>query len=74
MRDLLSLPMLSSLQEQINSCKTMIDDASIVDLVAPSDLEGVLGLVQIESSLIDEKISYRRRLLPARRDLSLIHI
>ena len=69
MRDLLSLPMLSSLEEQINTCKTLIDDASIVDLVAPSDLEGVLGLVQIESSLIDGKISYRRRLLPARRDI-----
>ncbi len=69
MRDLLSLPMLSSLEAQINSCKALIADASIVDLVAPSDLEGVLGLVQIESSLIDEKISYRRRLLPARRDV-----
>lgn len=69
MRDLLSLPMLSSLEALINSCKTLIADASIVDLVAPSDLEGVLGLVQIESSLIDEKISYRRRLLPARRDI-----
>jgi hypothetical protein len=69
MRDLLALPMLASLEEQIKRCNVMINDASIVDLVAPSDLEGVLGLVQIESALIDEKISYRRRLLLARRDV-----
>jgi|TARA_B110000914_G_C15492494_1_gene461422 hypothetical protein len=69
MRDLLSLPMLSSLEEQIKRCNALINAAKIVDLVAPSDLEGVLGLVQIESALIDEKISYRRRLLLARRDV-----
>ncbi len=69
MRDLLSLPMLSSLEEQIKHCNVLINAASIVDLVAPSDLEGVLGLVQIESALIDENISYRRRLLLARRDV-----
>jgi len=69
MRDLLTLPMLASLEGQIKRCSVLINDASIVDLVAPADLEGVLGLVQIESALIDEKISYRRRLLPARRDV-----
>ena len=52
MRDLLTLPMLASLEGQIKRCSVLINDASIVDLVAPADLEGVLGLVQIDRMFV----------------------
>ena len=38
-----------------------------MQIVTPADLQGVLSMIQLEASLLDSGINYRRKILPARK-------
>lgn len=70
MKNLLQSAVFVSLESQLIDIAKQIQSASVVHLMAPADVEGVLALSQLESALLDNSKNYLRRILPPRRHVS----
>ena len=70
MKNLLDCPIFSGQQQAISDLSMKLQQSSVVQIVTPADLQGILSLIQIEASLLDSGINYRRKILPARRHVA----
>ena len=69
MNDLLATPPFEDVREYLQFVHERISSSSMVYLVAPSDLEGVLALANLEASCIDSGIRYSRRLIKSKQHI-----
>lgn len=67
MKNLLDCPIFSGQQEVISQISRILQQSNVVQIVTPADLQGVLSMIQLEASLLDSGINYRRKILPARK-------
>lgn len=67
MRSLFETPIFSNIEDVVNQISDKISNASVVQIITPADIEGVLSLVQVESSFLDSKMNYRRKIFPERK-------
>jgi len=67
LKNLLDCPIFSGQQEVISQISRIIQQSNVVQIVTPADLQGVLSMIQLEASLLDSGINYRRKILPARK-------
>ena len=70
MKNLLQSSIFVTLESQLNEIAKLIESSTVVHLLAPADIEGVLSLSQIECALLDNSQNYLRRILPPRRFVS----
>jgi hypothetical protein len=70
MNDLLSSSLFSSYSKTLSDISEKILTAESIQIVATADLEGVLALAQIEAGLLDAVKSYKRRVLPPKKNIS----
>jgi len=69
MNDLLATAPFEDVRVHLQQICEKISSASMVYLVAPSDLEGVLALANLEASCIDSGIRYSRRLTKSKQHI-----
>ena len=67
MKNLLDCPIFSGQQEVISQISRILQQSNVVQIVTHADLQGVLSMIQLEASLLDSGINYRRKILPARK-------
>jgi len=70
LRSLLESPIFSSVEDVVSQISEKISEAKVVQIITPADIEGVLSLVQVESSFLDSKINYRRKIFPERKHVT----
>ena len=66
MRDLLSLPLFSSIAQRMREVAETISNAPLVHLNAPASLTGVLAMAQLEAACLDAGLPYSRRFFPSK--------
>ena len=69
MNDLLATAPFEDVREYLQQIHQKISSASMVYLIAPSDLEGVLALSNLEASCVDSGIRYSRRLTKSKQHI-----
>ena len=67
MRSLTDSPFISQHADSITSLASKINEAKVVQIITPADIEGVLAMIQLESAFLDLGINYRRKILPQLR-------
>ena len=69
MNDLLQTAPFTDIQSHIASHVQRIQEAEMVHIHAPADLQGLLALTTLESAFLDTGTSYRRRFLPSHQHI-----
>ena len=69
MNDLLATAPFEDVREYLQEICQKISSASMVYLIAPSDLEGVLALSNLEAACVDSGIRYSRRLTRSKQHI-----
>ena len=67
MNNLLQLSIFSTIKDMLVEISEAVQNAKLIQLMAPADLDGILALSQLEASFLDNSIHYRRRVLAPRK-------
>ncbi len=70
MRSFFDSPIFSQIEDVVGEIASKINSYDVIQILTPADLEGVLSLIQLESSLLDASKNYRRKILPQKKYVS----
>jgi len=74
MNNLLQLSIFSTIKDMLVEISEAVQNAKLIQLMAPADLDGILALSQLEASFLDNSIHYRRRVLAPRKHVGRDHV